>query len=117
MTTEQIAKICHDANKSLCETHGDGSQAVWEEAEQWQRDSAIAGVKFTIDNPDAGADAQHNAWMADKVNDGWKYGLVKNPEIKEHPCIVPYNELPAEQQAKDYLFKGVVNSLLKFVDK
>jgi hypothetical protein len=31
------------------------------------RDSAIKGVEFKLDNPDAGHDAQHNAWMADKT--------------------------------------------------
>lgn len=115
MTIEQVAQICHDGNKSLCEVNGDQSQKIWADAEQWQRDSAIAGVKFTLENPNAGADAQHNSWMADKLNDGWKYGNVKNPETKEHPCIVPYDELPSEQQAKDYLFKGIVNSLSKFI--
>jgi hypothetical protein len=39
----------------------------WDEAQQWQRDSAIKGVEFKLDNPDAGHDAQHNAWMADKI--------------------------------------------------
>jgi hypothetical protein len=42
----------------------------WDEAQQWQRDSAIKG-EFKLDNPDAGHDAQHNAWMADKIADGW----------------------------------------------
>jgi hypothetical protein len=32
----------------------------WDEAQQWQRDSAIKGVEFKLDNPD-GHDAQHNA--------------------------------------------------------
>jgi hypothetical protein len=31
------------------------------------------GVEFKLDNPDAGHDAQHNAWMADKIADGWVY--------------------------------------------
>jgi hypothetical protein len=38
---------------------------------QWQRDSAIKGVEFKLDNPDAGHDAQHNALMVDKIADGW----------------------------------------------
>jgi hypothetical protein len=31
-------------------------------------------VEFKLDNPDADHDAQHNAWMADKIADGWVYG-------------------------------------------
>jgi hypothetical protein len=33
----------------------------WDEAQQWQRDAIK--VEFKLDNPDAGHDAQHNAWM------------------------------------------------------
>lgn len=42
---------------------------------------------------------------------GWKYGPVKDPERKEHPCFVPYDGLPPEQRAKDYLFRAVVHQL------
>jgi hypothetical protein len=38
--------------------------------------TAIKGVEFKLDNPD-GHDAQHNAWMADKIADGWVYGEEK----------------------------------------
>jgi hypothetical protein len=41
----------------------------WDEAQQWQKTKAIKG-EFKLDNPDAGHDAQHNAWMADKIADG-----------------------------------------------
>jgi len=36
---------------------------------------------------------------------------VKDTEKKEHPCIVPFDQLPREQQAKDYLFRGVVHAV------
>jgi len=42
---------------------------------------------------------------------GWKYGAVKDADKKEHPCFVPYEELPKEQQAKDHLFKATVSAL------
>jgi len=47
-----------------------------------------------------------------KLSDGWGYGETKDPEKKEHPCMVPFNELPVEQEAKDFLFRGVVHALL-----
>lgn len=114
MTVEHIAKICHEANKALCETQGDQSQLPWDQSPQWQIDSALKGVQFHLDNPNAGTDDSHNSWLKEKEETGWKYGPIKDPEKKEHPCFVPYEQLPADQQAKDYLFRGIVHSLSKF---
>lgn len=111
MDIESIAAVCHEVNRALCRSFGDDSQKPWGEAEQWQRDSAITGVKFRLANPDAKESAQHDAWCTDKVADGWKYGRVKNANSKEHPCLVPFDELPPEQKAKDALFCAVVDSL------
>ena len=108
---ENIAKVCHNANKAFCEVNNDPSQKDWEQAEEWQRNSAIAGVKYRLENPTAPTSAQHDAWMADKVADGWAYGETKDAEKKTHPCIVPYDELPDFQKQKDALFVGIVDSL------
>lgn len=111
MRVEQLAQICHEANKAYCESIGDFSQKHWAEAEQWQRDSAIRGVCFAISNPDAKASCQHDAWLKDKIDNGWKYGPVKDASKKEHPCVVSYEELPLKERLKDSLFKGIVSSL------
>lgn len=108
-----IARVCHETNRAYCATIGDFSQKPWDEAEEWQRQSAIKGVEYRLLNADAPASAQHEAWMADKVADGWVYGEVKDAEKKTHPCIVSYDELPFEQRRKDYLFQAVVDALTK----
>lgn len=95
----------------LCVALGDLSQPGWASAPEWQRKSAITGVEFNLANPDAPASASHESWLAEKERDGWKYGEVKNAEKKEHPCFVPYDQLPKEQQAKDHLFKAIVAAL------
>jgi len=63
-----IAIVCHQANKAWCEANDDFSQKDFAEAEEWQRESALKGVEFRLNNPKAGKDAQHNAWMKDKVD-------------------------------------------------
>ena len=108
---EAIAKVCHDANKSFCEANGDYSQKSWEEAAQWQRDSAIKGVEFRRQNPSAPHSAQHDAWMEDKLKDGWVFGETKDESAKTHPCLVPYDQLPLVQQKKDALFQAIVDAL------
>ena len=106
----EIARIAHEVNRAYCEAMGDDSQPTWENAPQWQKDSSLLGVELHTSG-DHGPEASHESWMAQKVADGWKYGPEKNPEIKEHPCMVPFSELPKEQQAKDFLFRGVVHAL------
>ncbi|GAA4493492.1 RyR domain-containing protein [Pseudaeromonas paramecii] len=104
-----IAKKCHEMNRAYCQAMGDDSQLPWTEAPEWQRQSAVNGVLFHIEHPEAGPDASHNSWMDEKLADGWEYGPIKDPELKRHPCIVPFTSLPKEQQAKDSLFKAVVD--------
>ena len=60
---------------------------------------------------DHGPEASHISWMAQKVAEGWVYGEVKDPEAKTHPCIVQFDQLPKEQQAKDFIFRAVVHAL------
>lgn len=107
----QIARIAHEVNRAYCASIGDHSQPAWKDAPLWQKDSAIAGVEFHRENPTATPEKSHESWLAGKALDGWKYGPVKDPEKKEHPCFVPYLELPIEQRSKDYLFAGVVKAL------
>lgn len=109
---ELVARIAHEANRHYCVSIGDTSQAPWEAAEEWQRTSAINGVRFVVDNPDAPDSATHDSWMAEKVAAGWVHGSEKNAEAKTHPCIVPFDQLPIEQQRKDRLFRSVVTAAL-----
>jgi hypothetical protein len=106
-----IAQVCHEANRTWCLVHKDASQCDWDGAHAWQRESAIKGVEFALANPDAPVSAQHDAWSADKLKDGWKYGAVKDAAAKTHPCLVPFDQLPSIQQAKDHLFRAIVRAL------
>lgn len=108
---EVIARTCHEANRVYCESIGDNSQPSWHNAPQWQKDSAINGVLFHQSKPEADASASHENWFAEKVADGWKYGEVKDEEAKTHPCMVPFKELPIEQQIKDHIFRSIVHAL------
>ena len=110
MNIIEIAEVCHEVNRAYCHALGDDSQSPWDVAPSWQRESAVKGVSLHLAG-DVGPEASHVAWMAEKVSTGWKRGPVKDPDKKEHPCIVPFALLPVEQQAKDYIFRAVVHAL------
>ena len=111
MKVERIAKVAHEVNKAYCEALGDDSQPTWDNASSWQKTSAVIGVQFHMENPEAKPSNSHESWLKEKEADGWKYGEVKDAEKKEHPCFVPYEELPVEQKAKDYIFRQIIHSL------
>lgn len=115
MEIQDIAKVAHEINKAYCESIGDNSQPSWENAPEWQQSSAINGVKFHLENSSAPPSASHESWLKQKREEGWKYGEVKNPDLKEHPCFVEYEELPTSQKSKDFLFKQIVHSLQSFI--
>lgn len=107
---ERIAKACHQVNKAYCEALGDNNHVDWDEAPEWQRESVRMGVDLNL-CVDFGVEASHASWMRNKLDDGWVYGAVKDPEKKEHPCLVPFDQLPVDQQAKDFIFRAVVHAL------
>lgn len=115
MTPTEIARICHEANRSYCHSIGDESQPTWENAPRWQKESAENGVLFHLHNPKAGPAGGHENWMKEKLATGWIHGEKKDPEAKTHPCLVPYDQLPKEQQAKDFIFIGIVHAMAKHV--
>jgi hypothetical protein len=110
MKAENIAKVCHEVNKVFCESLGDYSQKSWDDLNSFDRESAVKGVQFAIENaPDAGR--LHDAWIKRKTEAGWVHGTFKDPEKKTHPSLVPFNQLPEYEKTKDKLFLAVVKSL------
>lgn len=46
----------------------------------------------------------HENWVAAYLKMGWKYGPVRDREKREHPDIVPYDELGPLERDKDKVF-------------
>ena len=111
-STTEIAEIAHETNRTYCRTLGDCSQEPWDFSPQWQRDSAIDGVRAIQRKIVTGPERSHENWLKDKEDAGWIFGPIKDPAKKEHPCMVPFNQLPQEQQMKDHLFFTIVTTLL-----
>ena len=43
----------------------------------------------------------HKRWAAKRLAEGWIYGQERNDLKKEHPCLVPYEELPEIEKEYD----------------
>lgn len=56
----------------------------------------------------------HEVWAASRIAEGWQYGDTRNDALKQHPCLVPYHELPENE--KEYDRKTAVETL-KLIQK
>lgn len=43
----------------------------------------------------------HEVWSETRIRQGWKYGEQRNDELKTHPCLIPYEELPELEKEYD----------------
>lgn len=55
----------------------------------------------------------HDVWAKERINEGWKFGLQQDEIRKEHPGLVPYEELSeSEKQHHRNTALGVIKVLL-----
>lgn len=110
MTPEQIARVIHAANREVQLILGDPSPSLsWSLESRFQQNSVIEGVMDALSG--LSPEESHEEWRAHRVAAGWRYGPVKSETERTHPCLVPFDELPREQQAKDRLFVAIVRAL------
>lgn len=110
MTANEIAQVCHEANRGLCSILGDDTLPPWNELEETYKTSGIKGVEFALNN-ESTPESQHAAWMKERLSQGWSYGPTLDRAKKIHPNLVPFHKLPKGQRLKDYLFRGIVSAL------
>lgn len=47
------------------------------------------------------AENAHDIWARARMDEGWTYGPVRNDELKQHPDLVPYSQLPDSEKEYD----------------
>ena len=56
----------------------------------------------------------HETWARNRMDQGWTFGEQRNDELRQHPCLVPYDELSEEEKAYD---RDTAISTLKFITR
>lgn len=60
------------------------------------------------------AENVHEVWARSRVEQGWTYGEERNDALKQHPCLVPYDELPEVEKEYD---RNTALETLKLITK
>ena len=107
----QIARVCYEANRAYCASMGDDSQPAWNEAQEWQRASALDGVTVHLRALAKGDPpiADRDTWLVDKP-DGECHSPEKDATFKGHAYRIPYASLPFETRFKDHLFEVIASA-------
>lgn len=51
----------------------------------------------------------HDIWATQRMSDGWRYGPQRDDVKKQHPCLIPYEEL--SESEKEYDRKMAVETI------
>ena len=43
----------------------------------------------------------HENWAQGRINEGWTYGPERNDALKQHPCLIGYDDLPESEKEYD----------------
>lgn len=43
----------------------------------------------------------HEVWAQSRIDQGWTYGPERSDALRQHPCLVAYEELPEVEKAYD----------------
>lgn len=115
-TDEELARICHEAVRAIQVIDEDSVPAQpWDSGIPDHRDATIEMVRSIRYAGSSTGEVVtplevHERWVGVMLADGWTLG-PKNTEGKTHPSLVPYEQLPFTQRARDAVFIAVVTEL------
>jgi ryanodine receptor 2 len=56
----------------------------------------------------------HENWASVRMRQGWRYGPERSDLLKEHPCLVPFeNLLESEKEHDRRIVQEILKTLLK----
>lgn len=56
----------------------------------------------------------HEVWAESRISEGWQYGDERSDALKQHPCLVPYEDLPEIEKEYD---RNTAFGTLKLITK
>jgi RyR domain len=113
MLSDEIkAMMIHESIRALQRLVHDPKPApAWADAPEDMREASRTAAREggTGQTPEG----SHATWMKGKKLAGWVRGDEKDAERRTHPAMVPFNELPRDQWARDLVVVAVADALVE----
>jgi hypothetical protein len=68
--------------------------------------------QFLPDEIESLAEMEHERWIEEKLDNGWKYGIIKDNDLKLHPCLIPWQDLAEDEREKDRILVELIPQIL-----
>lgn len=108
---DDIACTAHTAVMAWARSQGDYSHEIWTNCSAEHKNSMRLGILARLENPDERPSANHERWLAQRAEDGWTWGPVRDEANKKNPAMVSYSELPVDFRKRNEIFMAIVNAL------
>lgn len=111
MTSVEIAQVIHEVISAQSRFIESRKVVDWGELAVPDQEMYVGAVEWIKDDPTVTPQSVHDYWRTSMMGRGWVYGPVKDVGKLEHPCMVPYEALPAYEAAKDVVFMTLARVL------
>jgi hypothetical protein len=88
----------------------------WEVRSQEFKEQFIETIKKYFEDELPTPEEAHNSWVNAYKKMGWKYGNVRDVKKKTHPDMIPFEDLPKDEQNKDAIFLSFVFLAKKIIE-
>ena len=109
--TEIIARAAHEIVRAYYSSIN-FFVPVWEDVPEWHASATINAVLAVVQDPEKTSEEHHATWMDEKLADGWTLSETEDVEAREHPYLIPYEDLPHHKKSENAIFLAAVNNLL-----
>lgn len=108
---DQITNLARYAHNLLMQYAKAYDQELneWDCLEKKEQQHLISRIAHFMTYPDAEASAPHEAWRLRLTLNGWSMGDTFDPVRKTRSDLRYFSQLPPEQQATDFIVKGIVS--------
>lgn len=76
--------------------------------------SDVALPKELLELTEKIAENVHDVWAVGRIEEGWKFGPVKDGSAKTTPLLIPYDQLPESEKEYD---RNTVLETIKLIIK